>query len=397
MNKSYKVVAVLVIIVVFLPLQILGFSLSDHERFSKTAIKEFFKCVQPEMLHNSNRLALNRFTNIIVDGNLQEDIYYWIKVMQYSHFYNPYFYVNFKWSYIIDRCPSNYRIYHLEQILDAYLKGDRLETSDLFWDDQCQPSSILTMVGLTESLQVPLLDNLHVLDFRLFYTNNRTQIPETYRTYFNQLGHAIHHLQDMSSPTHVVPILHPLPFDSPTSSWKTTFQDGFEHNDNRIAILNRIDAEFDDQPLNEMCAFKESTPETLFHILDQSARNTLNALDQELSIHVSKSDNRSGNRRTVVPMTVTWGNWYDKLSASSTNHIGQYGIYQDAFELTEFQISDDPRTPQNEEGWIVYVNKRFYDDFRYQQYRQVIEDTKKALYYAYLKILRLQQDSNENN
>ena len=45
-----------------------------------------------------------------------------------------------------------------------------------------------------------------------------------------------------------------------------------------------------------------------------------------------------------------------------------------------------PQTLQSEEGWTVYVNKRIYDDFMYQQYRQAIEDTKKALYYAYLHI-----------
>ena len=49
-----------------------------------------------------------------------------------------------------------------------------------------------------------------------------------------------------------------------------------------------------------------------------------------------------------------------------------------------------------ERGWIIHVDIGFYDLFRHQQYRQAIEDTKKALYYAYLRILRSQALADNN-
>ena len=346
LNKLYKSITVLTVIIVFLPLQIFGFALHDHGELSKIAIKEFFRCVQPEMLSPFNELALNSFTNSIVDGNLQEDTNYLSKALQYSHFYNPNFYVNIEWSYFFDRCPSNYRIHHLEQILEAHLQENNLEVSDLLWDNLCQPSYILSMAGLAPpfSQLFPSKDT-SILDLRFFHIiNNQTRMPERYRSYFDQLGHAIHHLQDMSSPTHVVPILHPIPFDSPTSSWEI-LQDGFEHNDNRIFVLNKIASESNTQPLNEICTFKKSTPPKLFNILDQSARSTLNALNQEIIVYIrmpERNRNSQNPYSSSTPITVTWRKWYDVSSAyTNINHLGQYGIYQDAFGLTEFQINDD--------------------------------------------------------
>ena len=390
--KKLTAIILVKIALVFLPIDLFALALTDHEKLTKIAIKEFFQCVQPEMLFSLNDFALNSFTSVLVNGNLQEDTNYPIKMVQYSHYYNPNFYVNVTWGYVVSifhRCPSNYRIHHLEQVLGAYLQGNRLSISDLFWDDQCQSSSFLPMTDVAESFfQLSSLTPPSILDFRFFYANSQTRIFEIYRGYFDQLGHAIHHLQDMSSPAHVVPILHPTPS-------LESFRDRFEYNDNRITILDRIDSEFGNQSTDQMCAFKESPSRTLFDILDQSAKNTLDALNQEVLIHVlkSESNNGLGNIRRTIPKTVTWGNWYDKRSAvSSSNYLGQYGVYQDAFGLTEFQIDDDPHTPENEEGWTVYVNQRVYDDFTYQQYRQAIEDTKKALYYAYLHITGFQQN-----
>ena len=393
------------VIVIFLPIYVFGFALDDHKELSKIAIKEFFRCIQPEMLHASNESALNSFNNIIIDGNLQEDTNYLSKMLQYSHFYNPYFYVNVKWLHVFDRCPSNYRIYHLEQILDAYLKGDEIDVSNFLWDSDCQPTSILQITESTNQF-LRVSSNIYSassLDFKLFHANDTRQTSKIHEQYFYWLGHAIHHLQDMSSPTHVVPILHPIAFDSP-ASWEFIPYDGFEDNNNRIPILNQIASELDHQTLDKTCDFKQSTPQTLFDILDQSARSTLDALTQEVLIHILKPEN---NRRLqsfysplylarnerFIPITVTWEKWYDRRSAvNNTNHLGQYGVYQDSFGLTKFQLDrNDPQTPQNEEGWTIYVSREFYDLFTYQQYRQAIEDTKKALYYGYLHVSNPQQ------
>ena len=52
--------------------------------------------------------------------------------------------------------------------------------------------------------------------------------------------------------------------------------------------------------------------------------------------------------REFTPMIVTWEKWYD-ISSVDINHLGQYGIYQDAFGLTEFRIDkDDPQTHSRE-------------------------------------------------
>ena len=405
-SDKYKVITALVTIAIFSPIKILGFTMGDHEELTKIAIKEFFRCVQPEMLNLSNRATLNHFTNIIVNANRDEDMNYLAKMVQYSHFYNPYFYVNVKWFGLVDRCPSNYRIYHLEQAMDAYLKGNEIQVLDLAWDEKCQTSSMLNITNsIGQVFEAPPSNT--VLNFKLFHIDN--QSSEAYETYFDMLGHAIHHLQDMSVPTHVVPILHPFPNDSP-GLWDVFPWDGFEDNDNRVYVLNGIASESNEQSSDKICAFQQSTPQTLFDILDQSARNTLNAIKQEVLVYVLKPEDNRGfqsfygslyatQHENFRPMTVTWEKWYDTSSAlHNANHIGQYGVYQDAFGLTEFEMTeDDPSTPQNERGWIIHVHRGFYDLFTYQQYRQAIEDTKKALYYAYLRILDSQQNLGENN
>ena len=388
------------------PQDVKSFLLDDHRQLSQIAIYEFFRCVQPEILNTPNKQHLKRFTDIIIEGNVQEDMEYFGKMLQYSHFYNPHFYVNARWMNIIDRCPSNYRINHIEQILDAYLNGNQITMLDLSWDHQCQPNMMLWIDKAQALIQKPYAsNNVSFTNFNsLFHTNhNRTQLFETYREYFNWLGHAVHHLQDMSSPTHVVPILHPFAFDSPTG-WEIIPQDGFENNEYRASVLNKIIKESHQQSLDQLCAFKKSTPETLFDILDQGARKTLNSLTQKVFIYVIDSKDSDDNllqeflngslhslplqTRRLRSMTVTWEKWYDSsLAIHNPDHFGQYGFYKDAFGLTEFQLdSDDPLTPENEEGWTVYVDITSYTHFIYQRYKQAIEDTKKALYYAFLKI-----------
>ena len=291
LNKLYKSIIIVMLTVVFLPTQIFGFSLSDHEELSKIAIREFFRCVQPDMLHSLNRSALNRFTQVIVNASWEEDMNFLNKMLQYSHYYNPNFYVNFKWLNILDRCPSSYRIYHLEQILDAYLQGNKIQVLDLSWDNECQINSMLQITkSIEQAFQTPSPNtyNTPVLNFKLFHIDDETQV---YERYFDMLGHAIHHLQDMSSPTHVVPIFHPSLFDSPSDSWEIFPQDGFEHNTDRIRVLNSIVSKSDRQALNEICTFKRSTPQTLFEVLDQSAKNTLGYSNSRSAYLCSKTRN----------------------------------------------------------------------------------------------------------
>lgn len=383
------------------PQYVKSFSLDDHRQLSRIAIHEFFKCVEPRMLNTSNEQTLERFTNIIMAGNTQEDIEYFDKMLQYSHFYNPHFYVNAKWLNIIDRCPSNYRINHIEQILDAYMNGNEIRMSDLSWDHQCQPNMMLWMDETQALVQTSYINfnTPHLINSDLLLLDHcKIRPSEIYQEYFNWLGRAIHHLQDMSSPTHVVPILHPFAFDSPTG-WEIIPQDGFEHNEHRISVLNNIIRESHQQPLDQLCTFKRSTPQTLFNILDQGARRTLNSLTQEVPVYVmdlgddnirllNDSPTSSMQTRRLRLMKVTWEKWYDTHSAiHNPDHFGQYGFYKDAFGLTKFRLdSDDPSTPENEEGWIVRVDVNSYTHFIYQRYRQAIEDTKKALHYAFLKI-----------
>ncbi len=372
---------ILIILFIFSsPTYLYSLALNDHAELTKIAIKEFTTCFQYESPSIQRGQDFEELSNIIIEANLQEDTYYFNKMLQYSHFYNPYVYVNAKWFNIIDRCPSSYRILHIEQILQGYLKRQTISAFDLFWDHRCQHNIMQRMMGPlnppSPSLyysQEDLIDTINQGDLYPSWGNNQQSDD---KQYFYLLGQAIHHLQDMSSPTHVVPIMH-----FSISDWNIVpFQDGFESYTNRIKILERIVEESNASSLDTICHFKNATPQTLFEILDEGAKKTLRSLSQEVPISVITNPNIFERR------SVTWEKWYDTTHRDA-NGFSQYGVYGNTFGSNLFYLyNDDPTTPENEGTRTILVDMEIYDDFVYQQYKQAIESTQKALHFFSLKV-----------
>ena len=300
-----------------------GHLLDTHRNLTRISVREFFQCVGPDFLAVENRDNFEEFLRKVSDGNIWEDMSHG-KLLQYSHFYNPKFYVNAKWLGLVDRCPSNYKIMHIEAVLGEYFSGFPVSRINLEWDSWCRASSVY------ESLRT----NEDPLDI---------------------LGQAIHHLQDMSSPTHVVPIAHPSYF-----SW-----DGFESYKHRNGVMEEIEY----LPLNNgrrPCAFLSREAQTLLEVLDRAARGTLSEIDGEVPVEMTSLE--SG--KTWME-TVSWRRWYGVDGTPDANGMKKYGIYGNVFGVEEFEFG----------GIRIRVDERVYRSLVLKLYRRSVEDTKKALYY----------------
>ncbi len=134
-----------------------AFRLEEHATLTRLAATEFEICY-PGLLDISSIDAL-------VDSNLNEDRNLPRKWLQYSHFYNP-----------------------TKPILDLRKFPSEVSASD-FRLGQLQT----TIEGISISSAQTAAG---IMDFF------KQSLPE--------LGHAIHHIQDMASPPHVVPVMHDL-------------------------------------------------------------------------------------------------------------------------------------------------------------------------------------------
>lgn len=351
-----------------------AFMIPDHATITEIAVKEFFQCVHPDLLTPRNAHIFQQVINPLTDGSKQEDLDYLNKLLAYSHFYNPYFSV--ETGVLTDRCSSDDRVRHIQYHLLRYGQQNEASLSKVFPNDgQCQP-----LFANLQSFVSPFKDifpNETYAGFSFLFSSDNTQdyLSEflNIRSYLYLLGRGLHHLQDMSSPTHVVPISHFALSETLSGIFP---QDQFESRPfPKNAVLSQIQGELHTMPLRQMCAFTNSSPQSLFEILDESARDTLQALTQNVPIYVTHP--------FALPrsMTVTWEKWYDLQVGP--DGFGDYGFYGNTFGLGLISLdSDDPTTVEDETGWRLYVAPEVYFDFSYQQYRRAIQATKRGLSYG---------------
>ncbi len=326
-----------------------SFYLSTHRELTELAIEEFFSCVNSEILNEENIRPYERFKDVLIEENLQEDNQYLSKMLQYSHFYNPNFSVNAEWGGI-DRCSSDYRVKQIEQILRKYYLNKNMESITIFWDTTCRPNPIHVFLygEMMSATQTSSLTINFSLKDRLFAVDQE---------YLGLLGHVIHHLQDMASPAHVVPIMHPS-----VSFFSIFSHDAFESYSSRDEL--QVKMKYEKESAQGLCDFKMTAPDSLFHLLNTSARRVLTSLKEDISVMV---DN--------VPKNVTWEKWYNTMLPPNKNGMRSYGPYRNTFGLTEFY---------NSESEIIKVDRKLYEIFVLTRYRQAVEDTKMALYYFWL-------------
>jgi len=152
------------------------------------------------------------------------------------------------------------------------------------------------------------------------------------------LGHGIHHLQDMAAPPHVVPVNH----------WLT---DGFENHVDASANLNS------EWSCRDLAAFA-AQPSTLSQILIQTAKKTLAAVRTESLEGLTADPIRPSWRKLQIPLTAFW-------EESHAEEMGQYGALGNNYGTSEFQAS----------GQSYSIDTAEFVRFKDQQVRLAIRAT----------------------
>lgn len=221
----------------------------------------------------------------IVTGNELEDINLWNKwVKGYAHFYNPY--------YPIKICKLGF----------------------------CRHSA---------DVRIRMLEN----DLR-----NKTS------SWGRTVGAAIHHLQDMCSPPHVVPVMH-------------ASGDGFEsYKNQQFPALVTNDCDTLKKRFNAI-----APREFLYAMLNRTAIATLKTLSGSVSYQ------KGGNAASGVWSTLYWQN-----SKVDSNNFGTYGAFDNNYGKTKFTAN----------GESITVAQSVYELYKRSQLRAAIDATKLAFMFA---------------
>ena len=299
-------------------------SLNTHGALTSMALREFLQCTEGHPFF---------FEEVLIDSNMKEDTSL-TKFLQYSHFYHPHHYVHADspWPNPFDRCPSNYRVRHIEEVLEWNFLGLYSNNMmNLSWDGLCRPNVFYRYLSGDYS----------------FYGERQERMQKL-------LGGAIHHLQDMVSPTHVVPIAHSL-------------NDGFEtyaRREKREDMMREV------EKFPNVCDFKELGPVSPSALLDEAAQKTLASLEREVPVLIVLPNGK------MTPEVVTWRKWYGREDTLPRGAMEDYGPYGNNFGVPEFGGPGGTR---------VLVAMEVYDNFVRQQYRQAVEYSKRALYYFHIR------------
>jgi hypothetical protein len=422
-NLKFLMLALSIICSSFMSYNASAFGLGEHEKLSEIAVNEFFACLGDDYNKESLR---ERFKKIVVIGNIHEDTQYIRKSLQYSHFYQPENapYVNAKWMGKVDRCPSNYRIQHLSEILDAQINGVTLSRDEYPWDSQCTKNEFKSenlYASVREKYSKAKFDKLNI-EFQEGIDELSPEMQKAakaeaklttdpvlraHEEFTYELAHGIHHIQDMASPPHVIPVMHPGPSAIDTGyRHKLEWKDGFEGYGKRADIVNEVLSQSNKSLKNKSasCDFMKSKNQDLEEILESTAKTAIaNIEKQEFTVETQVRSNAfsiwrkiPGTKKNTETTTLTknFSSFWDG-SQRDENGFGQYGEFGDVFGVNQFEINTPvPNT------WVCVGSfdkktgecnptENFYEDFTRQQYRLAIEATKKALYWGWLKTEKL--------
>jgi hypothetical protein len=156
---------------------------------------------------------------------------------------------------------------------------------------------------------------------------------------FTHLGHLVHHLQDMSVPAHVVPVMHGL-------------EDGFEKYDLKGDISSGLScADLITHPVSDLST-----------LLVDTAKQTLSSVSS-LSVQIMTAAGTASQEVTV--------RGDDFWQAASDDSFGKYGTLGNHFGETSFV----------ENGTTYAVPIDFYADYKQQQMKSGARATLEALYW----------------
>ncbi len=171
-------------------------------------------------------------------------------------------------------------------------------------------------------------------DFRLDQAESLLGMPMPLEI----LGHAIHHIQDMTSPPHVVPVMHGL-------------YDGFESYEVALAEvpLQKIDCSF----------IEKGKSKTLSKLHHETAQETLARVRPGGDAGISVIENG-------LHMKVWWNAfWQEK----SSGEFGEYGFLGNNFGKGFFEHKES----------AFNIDAKVFRDFKIKQMRQAVEATKLAI------------------
>lgn len=202
---------------------------------------------------------------------------------------------------------------------------------DLLFSHFYNPNKSLNMIRLDSSKRVGWLQ-LFLRDFGSAATRHDT-------LYLSMAGQAIHHIQDMGSPPHVVPVMHGL--------W-----DGFE----TFEVESDIGSGWSCEQL------QNSSGDDLVKILSDTALETLTRLRSSQVRVLVRPQGQSGPSEQIYSGEAFW-------KASSNSDFGQYGSLGNNFGQDDFEVDE-----------VHYrVPTEFYVNFKREQLRLAVRSTIKGL------------------
>lgn len=254
--------------------------IGDHVHLTRIAYEEFLSCEGKEP---------NDYLRHLIEGNRNEDRNLLRKWTQFSHFYHPEKELDTKFSGIIPRQTSDKRLENIEEEINTLI----------------------------------------------------TDLEEISKV-FTQLGYAIHHIQDLTSPPHVIPINHPVATEG--------LHDSYEMYEKRNTLFP------DDFNSSQHCSYT-SLGKTLLELGKSVALKTLRKVrSSPISVHRE-------NQQLTIYWTYFW---------KEAENFGTYGILGNNFGKLRIE---DPQFP----GQFFSIKESVYNNFMKEQYRMAIEHTKSAI------------------
>ena len=209
----------------------------------------------------------------------------------------------------------------------------------------------------------------------------------------------------MSSPPHVIPVMHPGAGDS--DGLDLIPKDHFEGYGRRDEVMDQVKENSERLSYYERCRFKSSPAQGLESILHLQAEKTLKTLSKRIDIRaiplyercepnlaerfLSPCTNRQkqGQRNFGYTYKAFWSD-----EVMDEDNFGAYGIFADNFGKRGFEIDGI----DEKDDFKIYIgahpddsqsklkSEEFFDNFVFTQYRQAVEATKEALYWGWLQL-----------
>lgn len=165
----------------------------------------------------------------------------------------------------------------------------------------------------------------HNTKFTDLIQKHRDGMVEDYEDFFNHLGRLIHHIQDMSTPSHVVPVFHGPEFFKDFHWRKDNYEKFSKKN-----LHKYLNTEKPEEALLPAVSYPGHSDSGFIGFYDRSANNTLDFLKSD----EAKFDMTMGTTRVPTSCDVFWRPYdseTDPNRRKQNRGFGQYGPFEEFF------------------------------------------------------------------